>query len=94
MKKLLERHKDIFGEFFVAVVGVGEKSGTLPRSFTYLASYIERNANTVRTIRKALTYPIFVIIMFVAVMILMFVSVIPKISSILLQSGGRTTCYY
>lgn len=83
-----EKYKGVFGEFFVAIVSVGEQSGTLPRSFLYLADYIERNAETTRTIRKALTYPIFVIVMFFVVMILMFVYVIPQISTILLQSGG------
>lgn len=83
------KYKNTFGEFFVAIVAIGEQSGTLPRSFLYLANYVERNAETTRTIRKALTYPAFVIVMFFAVMILMFVSVIPQISTILLQSGAE-----
>ena len=89
IENAFKKYQDVFGEFFVSIVGVGEQSGTLPRSFLYLADYVEQNAETVRTIRKALTYPIFVIVMFIAVMILMFVSVIPKISSILLQSGAE-----
>ena len=55
--------------------------------FTYLAEYTERNADIVARLRKALTYPIFIIITFVVVMILMLVTVIPQISSILIQSG-------
>ena len=87
VERAFEQHKDVFGDFFVAVVGVGERSGTLPRSFTYLAEYTERNADIVARLRKALTYPIFIIITFVVVMILMLVTVIPQISSILIQSG-------
>ena len=33
VERAFEQHKDVFGDFFVAVVGVGERSGTLPRSF-------------------------------------------------------------
>ncbi len=87
VEKSFQRHQEIFGDFFIAVVGVGERSGTLPRSFLYLADYTERNADIIARIRKALTYPIFVIVMFFAVMILMLVTVIPQISSILVQSN-------
>ena len=79
----------MFGEFFIAVIGVGERSGTLPRSFLYLADYTERNADIVARLRKALTYPIFIIFTFVVVMILMLTTVIPQISGILVQSGAE-----
>ena len=89
LEKAFKKYQHVFGEFFVSVVAVGEKSGTLARSFTYLADHVERSANTVARIRKALTYPVFVIIMFVVVIGLVLVTVIPQISSILLQAGSE-----
>ena len=89
VEKALLKHQDIFGEFFVSIVAIGEQSGTLPRSFTYLADYLERSADTVTRIRKALTYPVFVITLFFIVMGLIMVTVIPQISSILTQSGAE-----
>lgn len=86
VERSFQQHQEVFGDFFIAVVGVGERSGTLPRSFSYLADYTERNADIVARIRKALTYPAFIIVMFFAVILLMLVTVIPQISSILLQS--------
>ena len=89
LEKAFDQHKEVFGEFYIAIIAVGEKSGSLPRSFSYLATYVERNAEIIGRIRKALTYPIFIIIMFVAVVILMLVTVIPQISTILVQSGAE-----
>ena len=64
LEKAFDQHKEVFGEFYIAIIAVGEKSGSLPRSFSYLATYVERNAEIIGRIRKALTYPIFIIIMF------------------------------
>ncbi len=80
-------HENIFGSFFVNIVSVGETSGTLSRSFSYLADYLERYYELTSRVRRSLTYPIFVIVVFVIVMFLMFVTVIPQIASILTESG-------
>lgn len=89
LEKAFTKYQHIFGEFFVSIIAVGERSGTLARSFTYLADYVERSADTVTRIRKAMTYPIFVIVMFFIVITLILVTVIPQISSILTQSGAE-----
>ena len=89
VEKALLKHQDIFGEFFVSIVAIGEQSGTLPRSFSYLADHLERSADTIARMRKALTYPAFVISMFFIVMGLIMVTVIPQISTILTQSGAE-----
>ena len=62
VEKALLKHQNIFGEFFVSIVAIGEQSGTLPRSFSYLADHLERSADTTAKMRKALTYPAFVIV--------------------------------
>ena len=87
VEKALLKHQDVFGEFFISIVAIGEKSGTLPRSFSYLADYTERSADMNARMRKALTYPIFVIVTFFGVILLIMSTVIPQISSILLSSG-------
>ena len=88
IEKAFLKHKEVFGEFIISVIAVGEQSGTLTRSFSYIADHVERTAEMNSRIRRALTYPVFVIVMFFAVMILMLVTVIPRIASILLSSGA------
>ena len=87
LENAFRKHKNVFGEFFINIVAVGEQSGTLPRSFTYLAEYVDKAHQLQTKVRRALSYPIFVVIVFVAVIVLMMVTVIPQISGILLQSG-------
>ena len=82
-----KKYTKIFGNFFVSIVAVGEQSGTLSRSFSYLADYTERYNELVSRVRRAMTYPIFVITVFFAIMLFMFATVIPQIASILEQSG-------
>ena len=89
VEKAFLKHQDVFGEFFISIIAVGERSGTLPQSFSRLADYIERQAQTVSKIRRALTYPIFVIITFFAVVVLILTTIIPQISSVLTQSGAE-----
>lgn len=89
VEKAMLKHQDIFGEFFISIVAIGEESGTLPRSFSYLADYMERSADMSTRMRKALIYPIFVIITFAGVMVLMLVTVIPQLSTVLTQSGAE-----
>ena len=89
VEKALLKHQNIFGEFFVSIVAIGEQSGTLPRSFSYLAEHVERSADMTAKMRKALTYPTFVIVMFFLVMGLVMTTVIPQISVILTQSNAE-----
>lgn len=89
LEKAFRSHKEVFGDFFISIVAVGEQSGTLSRSFNYLADHVERNADMKNRVKKALTYPIFVIAMFIIVIFIILLTVIPQISTILLQSNAE-----
>jgi len=93
ISKALERHPDVFSNFYVAMVRSGEESGKLNESFQYLAEYLDRNFEVSSKVKNALIYPSFVISTFFAVMILMFTVVIPKISQILVESGQEIPLY-
>ena len=82
-------HPKIFDNFFVNIVEVGEESGTLPRSFEYLADYYKRSHDLQSRVKRALTYPIFIIVIFAVVIALMMVIVIPQISTILINSNAE-----
>ena len=75
------------------MVRSGEESGTLEKTFNYLADYLDRMYQVVSRARNALIYPAFVISVFVGVMILMLTLVIPSISQILIESGQEIPIY-
>lgn len=87
ISEAFRKYESVFGAFFANVLDVGEESGTLDRSFQYLADYIEKSYKTITKIKRALTYPIFIILTFFAVMWLMFAVVIPQMSQILKSFG-------
>ncbi len=89
----LAKHPKVFTPFYVSMVKAGEESGKLNEVFDYLADYLDRSFELVSKVRGALVYPAFVFITFVVVMILMFTMVIPKISGILIDSGGSLPVY-
>lgn len=93
ISKSLEKHPKVFSSFYVNMVKSGEESGKLDETFLYLADYLDRTYEIVSKARNALIYPAFVISTFVIVMILMMTLVIPRISSILVDSGQDIPVY-
>lgn len=87
------KHPEVFTRFYVAMVRSGEESGKLEEVFSYLADYLERTYILAQKARNALIYPIFVLSAFVVVMVLMLVFVIPKISTILTETGQKLPVY-
>lgn len=83
----LARHPEIFSDFYINMVKVGEETGKLGQVFLHLAEYLDRQYSLTSKTRNALIYPAFVVITFFVVMTLMFTVVIPKLSSIILDSG-------
>jgi type IV pilus assembly protein PilC len=93
ISKALAKHPDIFSDFYVNMVRSGEETGKLNETFNYLADYLERNYEVVSKAKSALIYPAFVIGVFVAVMVLMFTVIVPKISLIIKESGQEVPIY-
>ena len=89
----LAKHPDVFSDFYVNMVRAGEESGKLNQVFSYLADYLNRQYELTSKTKNALIYPAFVISVFIAVMVLMFVMVIPKLSAIIADSGQAVPFY-
>jgi type IV pilus assembly protein PilC len=89
ISKALGKHPRVFTDFYVNMVRSGEESGKLDQTFLYLADYIDRSYELTSKARNALVYPGFIMVTFVAVMVLMLTVVIPKIGSII-QGSGQT----
>jgi type IV pilus assembly protein PilC len=83
----------MFSDFYVNMVKSGEESGKLDQTLLYLADYLDRTHEVTSKVKSALIYPAFIVFTFVAVMILMLVVVIPKISSILTEAGRAIPFY-
>ena len=93
ISEALSKHPDMFSNFYVNMVKVGEETGKLNQVFLHLALYLDRQYVLTSKTRNALIYPVFVVFTFFVVMSLMFVVVIPKLSAIILDSGQEIPIY-
>ncbi len=93
ISRAMANHGDVFSSFYVNLVRSGEESGSLEKSFAYLADYLDRSYEIISKAKNALVYPAFVIVIFIGVMVLMLTLVIPKIANILTESGQELPIY-
>jgi type IV pilus assembly protein PilC len=93
ISRALASHPDVFTSFYVNLVRAGEESGSLEKSFAYLADYLDRSYEIISKAKNALVYPAFVVSIFIGVMALMLTMVIPKIAAILTDSGQELPIY-
>lgn len=89
----LAKQPEIFSNFYVNLVKSGEETGKLNQTFAHLAEYLDRQYSLTSKTRNALIYPVFVVFTFIVVMGLMFTVVIPKLTSIILESGQEPPIY-
>ncbi len=74
----LAKHPKYFDELFVNLVGAGETAGTLEDMLEKVATYKEKTENIKAKIKKAMMYPLMVIIAAVIVTSIMLIFVIPQ----------------
>jgi len=77
----------LFSPFFISMVKSGEASGKLSEALEYLADHLEQDYNFKSKIRGAMIYPLLVLFVFIAVVILMIFWVLPPLTEILKESG-------
>jgi general secretion pathway protein F len=78
----LREHPKIFTDLYTNMVEAGEQSGTLEIVLDRLADFTEGQMLLRQKLRGALTYPILMFVVLIAVLGIMNVFVIPKIASI------------
>jgi type IV pilus assembly protein PilC len=85
----LSKRPNLFSPFYTNMVKAGEESGKLNESFLYLADYLDRDYELRQKIKKALTYPSFVVGTFVVIMVGMFTFVIPKMAAMFADNDAE-----
>ncbi len=93
ISRALSSHPDVFSSFYVNMVRSGEETGSLEKSFAYLADYLDRTYQITSKAKNAMVYPAFVVGTFVIVMGVMLTLVIPRITQILIDSGQELPIY-
>ena len=75
----LERYNNLFGDFFVNIVRVGESSGTLSKNLLYLADELGRQKALQSKVRSAMIYPLVILVATLGVAGFLTFYVFPKL---------------
>jgi type II secretory pathway component PulF len=81
----LKKYPNIFSELYVNMVKAGEASGELPKVLVALSDNLIESEQLKGKIITALTYPFIVIGFSIVVIFILFIKVIPQITSFLIQ---------
>ncbi len=85
----VSKHKKIFNSMFINMVKAGEVSGNMDETLERLAEDFEKQHNTVQKIKSALTYPIVIAIIAIAVVIFLLIAVVPTFVTMFEDLGGE-----
>ena len=80
MTATLSKHKDDFDPVIMAIVKVGEESGTLDKSFEYLSQQLSASYELNQKVKGSLVYPAVIIAAMVVVGLYMLIGVLPKVA--------------
>ena len=79
----MERYRNVFGDFFINLIRVGETSGTLSENFKYLAEELAKKGELRSKIRGAMAYPIIILVATFGITGLLSFFIFPKILPVL-----------
>src|SRR5450830_1745086 len=74
----MDNYPGVFSTLYLSMVRAGEGSGNLGNSLLKMATFLEREAELKRKIKSATSYPLIVIIASVAIIIGLFIFVLPQ----------------
>lgn len=89
LTEALTKHPKIFSEIYVNMVHAGEEGGILDQILNRLAFQVEKDNSIKTKFKGAMIYPAVVSAVAVIAVIFLMVGVIPKLTAILIESGGE-----
>lgn len=89
----LRKHPKYFDELFCNLVESGEQSGALETMLDRIALYKEKTEQLKAKIKKALTYPIAVVVVAVVVSMILLVKVVPQFAETFASFGAELPAF-
>lgn len=83
------RKEGIFPSVLISMVAAGEASGNLEGSLVRMAEHFEKDTKLKGMVKKAMIYPIVLLVVAVAVLVIMVVAVIPSFSDMFADMGSE-----
>jgi type IV pilus assembly protein PilC len=84
----IKKYPNVFPDIMCSMVAAGEASGKIDVAFERMATHFEKSARLKGIIKKAMMYPVMLIIIALAVVVVMLVKVIPGYQSMFDELGS------
>ena len=85
----LNKYPKVFSNVYVQLVKAGEATGKLHMILVRLVDYLQRSEDTKRRIKKATSYPLFVLSFSFAVIIALIAFLVPRITDLFEKMGNK-----
>ncbi|MDC0661780.1 type II secretion system F family protein [Marinobacter sp. SS21] len=85
----LRRHPRHFDDLYCNLVDSGEKAGALEQLLDRIATYLEKTEILKKKVKKAMTYPIAVIVVAIVVTAILLVKVVPQFENLFQGFGAE-----
>ena len=79
---VLQHHHSVFPALYCEIIAIGELTGQLDHSFEQLTLHLKKSLELQKQIKKAMSYPLFLLSVSVLVIMVMMFVVLPKFSDI------------
>jgi type IV pilus assembly protein PilC len=89
----LRKHPVYFDDLFCNLVDAGEQSGSLETMLDRIASYKEKTESLKAKVRKAMTYPIAVVVVAVIVSGILLIKVVPQFQTVFAGFGAELPAF-
>lgn len=87
LSRAMQRHPKTFSNLFIGLIKAGEVGGILEESLQRLSTFLEKDVELRRKVKSAMTYPILIAIMSVAIVTFLVSWFVPQWVAILTDLG-------
>jgi type IV pilus assembly protein PilC len=83
----LSNYPRVFNEIFIGLMAAGEKNGNLTESFVNMSMHMKWTNDLRRKVKKAVRYPIALLLVMTIVISILMVAVVPKLLKFITEQG-------
>ncbi|MFO1241910.1 MAG: type II secretion system F family protein [Rickettsiales bacterium] len=87
LSEALRLHPNVFNDVFVGLIAAGEKTGNLSESFMNLVEHMKWTNDLRRKVKKAIAYPIVLMVVLGGVITILMLFVVPKLIKFIMDQG-------
>jgi len=89
LSQALAKYPQAFSEMHCQIVKAGEQAGSLALGLRQIAGYMEKQLATKKKVRRAMSYPVLVLLMAVGVLALLFSVALPPLVGLFTSLGAE-----